>query len=223
MPAATAAAAPAPATRKPAAPPPHARHLAWPRHRCHSRRRGQVQPAGGKARLPTCRKAGRWTPGSPRAPGRAATPATRQGGEAPDRNAVGARLAPTAAATPTAPKTASTASPGHVRRTASRPAAIAATRSTASTPVSSASLSWEPKCAIANSLTGTGVRLMATSPTATTGAPFGPADRGRPAGLIAQRRGPRQVVRSPTDPASPASSDRVQRSLVVTVSDSRRR
>src|SRR5271169_5618630 len=41
-------------------------------------------------------------------------------------------------------------------------------------PVTRAALSCDPKCAIANSLTGTGVRLIAVSPTATTGAPFGP-------------------------------------------------
>src|SRR5947207_1695793 len=41
-------------------------------------------------------------------------------------------------------------------------------------PVTRAALSCVPKCAIANSLTGTGVRLIAVSPTAVTGAPFGP-------------------------------------------------
>ena len=35
-------------------------------------------------------------------------------------------------------------------------------------------MSCVPKCAIANSLTGTGVRLIAASPTATTGAPDAP-------------------------------------------------
>src|SRR6185295_2951196 len=41
-------------------------------------------------------------------------------------------------------------------------------------PATRAALSCVPKCAIANSLTGTGVRLIAVSPTAMTGAPFGP-------------------------------------------------
>ena len=41
-------------------------------------------------------------------------------------------------------------------------------------PVTRASLSCVPKCAIANSLTGTGVRLIAVSPTAMTGAPLAP-------------------------------------------------
>jgi hypothetical protein len=41
-------------------------------------------------------------------------------------------------------------------------------------PVISASLSCDPKCTIANSLTGMGVRLIAVSPTAVTGAPSGP-------------------------------------------------
>ena len=53
---------------------------------------------------------------------------------------------------------------------------ISAAKAASSTriPVTSAALSCEPKCAIANSLTGTGVRLIALSPTATTGAPRGP-------------------------------------------------
>jgi hypothetical protein len=122
----------------------------------------------------------------------------------------------TAAAAPTAPKTASTASPGQVRRRASRPAAIAATTSTASTPVSSASLSWAPKCAIANSLTGTGVRLMATSPTATTGLPSGPLT---PAVSWATP----SATAPASNPETAPASHRVQRSLVVTVTDSRRR
>src|ERR1700733_9249968 len=41
-------------------------------------------------------------------------------------------------------------------------------------PAISASLSCEPKCMIAKSLTGIGVRLIAVSPTAMTGALFGP-------------------------------------------------
>ena len=41
-------------------------------------------------------------------------------------------------------------------------------------PAISASLSCEPKCAIANSLTGMGVKLIAVSPTAMTGALSGP-------------------------------------------------
>src|SRR6202050_3730349 len=41
-------------------------------------------------------------------------------------------------------------------------------------PATSACLSWEPKCVIAKSLTGMGVRLIAVSPTAMTGALFGP-------------------------------------------------
>ena len=41
-------------------------------------------------------------------------------------------------------------------------------------PASRASLSCDPKCTIAKSLTGMGVRLIAVSPTAITGAPSGP-------------------------------------------------
>ena len=80
----------------------------------------------------------------------------------------------TAAATPTAAKTASAASPYASLRTASTPIPAAKATSRTTMPVTRASLSCVPKCAIANSLTGTGVRLIAVWPTATTGAPFGP-------------------------------------------------
>src|SRR4029078_6693257 len=45
-------------------------------------------------------------------------------------------------------------------------------------PAIRAALSCVPKCAVADSLTGTGVRLIAVSPTAMTGAPFGPVTAG---------------------------------------------
>src|ERR1700676_2750323 len=54
------------------------------------------------------------------------------------------------------------------------PISTANASSTTTMPASRASLSCEPKCAIANSLTGIGVRLIAVSPTAMTGALFGP-------------------------------------------------
>jgi hypothetical protein len=82
------------------------------------------------------------------------------------------RLIP--AATPTAAKAASPARPKPSRRTASTPVTAANAASSARMPTIRACLSCVPKCAIANSLTGTGVRLIAAPPTATTGAPSGP-------------------------------------------------
>ena len=78
------------------------------------------------------------------------------------------------AATPTAANAPSPASPRASRRTASSPMTAANPASSTRIPVIRASLSCVPKCVIANSLTGTGVRLMAASPTATTGAPRAP-------------------------------------------------
>ena len=85
--------------------------------------------------------------------------------------AAGRRIA---AATPTAANAASPASPKASRRSASRPITAANPASMTRIPAIRASLSCVPKCVIANSLTGVGVRLIAVSPTATTGAPRAP-------------------------------------------------
>ena len=70
-------------------------------------------------------------------------------------------------------------------------------------PAIRACLSCVPKCAIANSLTGTGVRLIAASPTATTGAPDGPPEMGRAAAVSS-------ATPSATAPASrPAAAPHV--------------
>src|SRR5947209_2632725 len=91
---------------------------------------------------------------------------TLSAGEAP-----GSRIA---AVTPTAANAASPASPKASRRSASSPITAANPASRTRIPAIRASLSCVPKCVIANSLTGTGVRLIVVSPTATTGAPRAP-------------------------------------------------
>ena len=86
--------------------------------------------------------------------------------------ATSARLADgrlTTAATPSAANTASPARPTQSQRTASIPITAANTGQLTTIPRPAAFLSLLPKWAIAKSLTGTGVRLIATPPTAITG------------------------------------------------------
>src|ERR1035438_3030557 len=78
------------------------------------------------------------------------------------------------AATPMAPNTASPRRPNTRLRIAMIPGTAANTASTTTMPLSRTSLSSRPKCWIAKSLTGTGVRSMAALPTAITGTPPGP-------------------------------------------------
>src|SRR5580693_10300603 len=78
-----------------------------------------------------------------------------------------------AAARPMAAKIASPKNPYDSRRIATMPTTIAYRKTTTTTPVSSAFLSLLPNVEIAQFLTGSGVRLIATCPTAITGEAFG--------------------------------------------------
>ena len=74
-----------------------------------------------------------------------------------------------AAAMPITAKIASPANPDASRRIATTPTAMAYRNTTTNTPVSSTFLSLLPNVEVAQSLTGSGVRLIATCPTAITG------------------------------------------------------
>ena len=78
-----------------------------------------------------------------------------------------------AAARPMTAKIASPKNPYDSRRIATTPTTIAYRKTTTTTPVSSAFLSLLPNVEIAQFLTGSGVRLIATCPTAITGEAFG--------------------------------------------------
>src|SRR5580693_7806208 len=78
-----------------------------------------------------------------------------------------------AAARPMTAKIASPKNPYDSRRIATTPTTIEYRKTTTTTPVSSAFLSLLPNVVIAQFLTGSGVRLIATCPTAITGEAFG--------------------------------------------------
>src|SRR5215469_9391601 len=78
-----------------------------------------------------------------------------------------------AAASPSAAKIASPMYPNDSRRIATTPTTMAYRNTTTNTPVSSTFLSSVPNVDVAQSLTGSGVRLIAACPTAMTGDAFG--------------------------------------------------